>query len=197
MKKLLTFFLLLVLSLSLVACADNKKEVKETSKKEEKKEEPKKEMPKKTEPRPDEKGLLDRIIGGWESDRKDGSYYVFKEDGTFFWYKSSKNLDDNYYTGKYTVLYGNDAVKDLEINPAGIKKMTEETNGKVNLFSVYSIKMSPNKLLSAGVDKTKTLKEGYFIKLMFIYIDEKKAQGYNYNYEDKYNFHKNDVYKNK
>lgn len=41
----------------------------------------------------------------------DGSVCYFEEDGTFIWYQSDDNHDDNYYEGTYDVYYGEDAIE--------------------------------------------------------------------------------------
>ncbi len=61
MKKIITIILILALSIS---CSANKQEKREENKK---------------------------YVGGWESTAQKGSYYVFKNDVTFYWYKSAKD----------------------------------------------------------------------------------------------------------
>ena len=125
------------------------------------------------------------IIGGWESE----SYYVFNEDGTYGWYKSSDDLKDNYYSGTIEVLRGLDACERLGITFDKILTVIEISEGKVGLSDVYCITCTPNYLISGGVDKSSTLTgEGY--DLAFIVTGKDSAQGMNVNTRDPYYFTK-------
>ena len=55
-------------------------------------------------------------MGGWESSASEGSYYVFNNDNTYYWYKSSSDLNDNYYKGSMEILHGTEAMKELGLN---------------------------------------------------------------------------------
>ncbi len=138
-----------------------------------------------------------KVTGGWETNGNNPSYYVFKEDGTFFWYKTADDLSDNYYTGEYEMLIGADAATDLGINLANILEISVISNGKVTADDIYSITMKITKLISGGKDKTDTLEEDRTMKMLFIYLNEYNAQGYNFNFDHKYYLVRNDVYKEK
>ncbi|PIE77049.1 MAG: hypothetical protein CSA13_01315 [Clostridiales bacterium] len=142
----------------------------------------------------DEKLLkLDRLYGGWQSSAEGGSYYVFHPDGRFYWYKSSADLDDNYYTGTTSYLVGFDATDDLGLDSsAALIDLPINSEGKVTILNVYSISMKANRLISGGIDKSDTLGEDFIFKMLFIYIDENNAQAYNFNTGDKYYLIKDD-----
>ncbi len=131
------------------------------------------------------------ICGGWESSAEGGSYYVFNKDKTFYWYKSATDLNDNYYSGTITVLKGYEAIRDLGLREAGLLELIVLSKGQVTSSDIYSLSLTPTYLVSDGIDKSDTL-EDVVLKLLFIYIDESNAQGYNLNTGDTYYFIKND-----
>ncbi len=145
-----------------------------------------------TKPSTDDTELNFEIIcGGWESSAEGGSYYVFKDDKRFYWYKSATDLNDNYYSGTLSVLSGYEAIADLGLNEAGLFELTLSSKGQITPADVYSLTMTPTYLISGGIDKTDTL-QGSLFKMLFIYVDENSAQGYSLNTGDTYYFIKND-----
>ncbi|MBO4457874.1 MAG: hypothetical protein J5802_09150 [Butyrivibrio sp.] len=138
----------------------------------------------KTKDEADESQDFSAIYGGWESE----SYYVFNKDGTYGWYKSSEDLEDNYYSGNVEVLRGLEACDNLGISPEkalGAFEFPED----VGIEDVYSIHCMPTYLISGGVDKSDTLQGGSY-DLLFVVIDDKHAQGFNMNSADLYFFTK-------
>ncbi len=142
---------------------------------------------------PEKQELLKRINGGWESIAKRGSYFVFEEDGTSYWYRSSKDLKDNYFKCDTKVLNGSEAIEDLGLTYEGVLKMISNSKGKVGIDNIYSITMTPNYLISDKVDKTAELTAENTIKLLFIYVDENQAQAHNYGTGDTYFLQRRDV----
>lgn len=126
------------------------------------------------------------VYGGWEYN----SYYVFNSDGTYRWYKSSDNLKDNYYEGKMEILKGDDAIQDLGIKYSQVLTVMSNSKGNVNLNDIYCIKLHPTYLISGGVNKTSTLTEQFDMKLLFVYVNDKEAQAYNYATQDSLYLHK-------
>lgn len=55
----------------------------------------------------------------------DGSVIYFKEDGTYFWYQSDDNHDDNYYSGSYSEYYKHSA-RDYIVNDLWEYAVTQE-----------------------------------------------------------------------
>ena len=128
---------------------------------------------------------ISRIYGGWES----VSYYEFREDGTYGWYKSSEDLDDNYYSGTVSVLKGYDACEHLGITFDKVLTVIENSEGTVGLDDIYCITCYPTYLVSGGIDKSDTLGGGYY-DLLFVITGEDSAQGLNMGNYDTYYFTK-------
>lgn len=125
------------------------------------------------------------IYGNWLSN--DGSYFVFNENNTLYWYKTKEDLNDNYFYGNIEILRDGEALDDLDISYDKIIDLAIQSKGKVNIDNIYSIKYMPTYLIIDGVDKTETNipKDSYW-KFLFISIDDNNAQVYNYNTSDKY-----------
>lgn len=132
------------------------------------------------------------ILGGWESSDIGGSYYVFKNDYTYCWYKSSDNLTDNYYKGNMEVLRGVDALDYLGISYEKVINMITLSSGTVLTNDIYAINLSPTYLISGGIDKTSTITDAFNMKMLFIHIDDNTAQAHNYTTGDTYYFNKLD-----
>ncbi len=135
---------------------------------------------------------IEDILGGWESSDIGGSYYVFENDYTYYWYKSSNNLTDNYYKGNMEVLRGAEALDYLEISYDKVIDMIASSNGTVLTNDIYAINLSPTYLISGGVDKTSTITDAFNMKMLFIHIDDNTAQAHNYTTGDTYYFNKLD-----
>ena len=125
------------------------------------------------------------VYGGWESE----SYYEFREDGTYGWYKSSNDLSDNYYSGTYTVIKGYDACEHLGISFDKILDVMINSEGQVLLNDIYCITCTPTYLVSGGVDKSDTL-SGISYDMLFVVTGEKSAQGMLVSNYDTYYFTK-------
>ena len=127
-----------------------------------------------------------RIMGGWESSASEGSYYVFNNDNTYYWYKSSSDLNDNYYKGNMEILHGTEAMKELGITLDQVMTVMSNSKNTVGIDNIYCIKLKPTYLISGGVDKTNTLTDEFNMKLLFVYVDENNAQAHNYTTNDTY-----------
>lgn len=130
------------------------------------------------------------IVGGWESTAEGGSYYVFNQDKTFYWYKSANDLKDNYYNGPMEVLRGADAISELGLSYEGVISNIVNSEGEVTMDDIYALILKPNYLISGGIDKSSTLSSSSEMKLLFVYIDDNSAQAHNYTSGDTYYFQK-------
>lgn len=128
---------------------------------------------------------ISAIYGGWESE----SYYEFREDGTYGWYKSSEDMSDNYYSGSISVLKGYEACEHLGITMDKVLTVVANSEGTVGLDDIYCITCSPTYLVSNGVDKSDTL-GGLSYDLLFVVTGEKSAQATNMGNYDTYYFTK-------
>ena len=87
------------------------KDKKEKKKNKENKDKKEKQENKELESTEEAKVEKDILAGtAWNSDN-DNSYWVFNEDGTFYWYKDKGVTDDNYFGGSYKS-YSGEAVFD-------------------------------------------------------------------------------------
>ena len=120
------------------------------------------------------------IYGGWESE----SYFEFREDGTFGWYKSSEDLQDNYYSGDMTVLRGMEACDELGITLDRVLLAMNFSDGEVGLEDIYCITCNPTYLISGGVDKSDKLSGE--MKLLFVLVKDDYAQALNMASMDSY-----------
>lgn len=83
------------------------------------------------------------------------SYWVFKND-EFWWYKDEKNLNDNYWYGSISVKTGKKGLKSIDIDEDKLDDIIQQSNGKVKAEDVYSIIMTPTKIITNGKDKSST-----------------------------------------
>ncbi|MBP3708368.1 MAG: hypothetical protein J6J36_07230 [Clostridia bacterium] len=135
---------------------------------------------------------IQKLEVGWDSTSSEGSYYVFNSDDTYYWYKSSSDLDDNYYKGEMTILHGTEAIEDLGISYENVSRVFVNSKGSISLDNIYELKLHPTYLISGGIDKTSTLTSKFDMKLLFVYVDENNAQAFNYTTQDTYYFVKKD-----
>ena len=56
---------------------------------------------------------------------EDGSYIVFNDDMTFYWYRDKDNLEDNYYYGVYEIYRGENAINHIS-SDLSLYSVTEE-----------------------------------------------------------------------
>ena len=111
------------------------------------------------------------ILAGtaWNSDN-DNSYWVFNEDGTFYWYKDKGVTDDNYFGGSYKSYSGEavfDSIGDVDPYLAGITQ--EELLKGFNNADDYKVEDSLyidttyNTYLLDGVEKlSQETKNSYY-----------------------------------
>ena len=133
------------------------------------------------------------IRGGWQSTATGGSYYVFNSDNTYYWYKSSSDLNDNYYKGEMEILRGSEAMDDLGISYDNLLTVIANSEGTVTLEDIYSIKLHPTYLISNKIDKTSTLTSEFDRKLLFVYVSDSEAQAIDTSTGDAYYFEKYDI----
>ena len=151
------------------------KDKKEKKKNKENKDKKEKQENKELESTEEAKVEKDILAGtAWNSDN-DNSYWVFNEDGTFYWYKDKGVTDDNYFGGSYKSYSGEavfDSIGDVDPYLAGITQ--EELLKGFNNADDYKVEDSLyidttyNTYLLDGVEKlsqeTKNSYYGFFGK---------------------------------
>ena len=149
---------------------EDKKETKTKKKKKAKKDKKEKQENKELESTEEAKVEKDILAGtAWNSDN-DNSYWVFNEDGTFYWYKDKGVTDDNYFGGTYKSYSGEavfDSIGDVDPYLAGITQ--EELLKGFNNADDYKLEDSLyidttyNTYLLDGVEKlSRETKNSYY-----------------------------------
>lgn len=146
------------------------KDKKEKKKNKENKDKKEKQENKELESTEEAKVEKDILAGtAWNSDN-DNSYWVFNEDGTFYWYKDKGVTDDNYFGGSYKSYSGEavfDSIGDVDPYLAGITQ--EELLKGFNNADDYKVEDSLyidttyNTYLLDGVEKlSQETKNSYY-----------------------------------
>ncbi len=146
------------------------KDKKEKKKNKENKDKKEKQENKELESTEEAKVEKDILAGtAWNSDN-DNSYWVFNEDGTFYWYKDKGVTDDNYFGGSYKSYSGEavfDSIGDVDPYLAGITQ--EELLKGFNNADDYKVENSLyidttyNTYLLDGVEKlSQETKNSYY-----------------------------------
>lgn len=146
------------------------KDKKEKKKNKENKDKKEKQENKELESTEGAKVEKDVLAGtAWNSDN-DNSYWVFNEDGTFYWYKDKGVTDDNYFGGSYKSYSGEavfDSIGDVDPYLAGITQ--EELLKGFNNADDYKVEDSLyidttyNTYLLDGVEKlSQETKNSYY-----------------------------------
>ena len=146
------------------------KDKKEKKKNKENKDKKEKQENKELESTEEAKVEKDVLAGtAWNSDN-DNSYWVFNEDGTFYWYKDKGVTDDNYFGGSYKSYSGEavfDSIGDVDPYLAGITQ--EELLKGFNNADDYKVEDSLyidttyNTYLLDGVEKlSRETKNSYY-----------------------------------
>lgn len=95
------------------------------------------------------------INGGWRILSSSETYWKF-EDGKFWWYKSVNDLNDNYWYGTTKIYTGKEGLTVAGLDESRLDKITSNTSGKVTANDVYTIVLTPTKIISNGIDKSDT-----------------------------------------
>ena len=146
------------------------KDKKEKKKNKENKDKKEKQENKELESTEEAKVEKDILAGtAWNSDN-DNSYWVFNEDGTFYWYKDKGVTDDNYFGGSYKSYSGEavfDSIGDVDPYLSGITQ--EELLKGFNNADDYKVEDSLyidttyNTYLLDGVEKlSQETKNSYY-----------------------------------
>lgn len=99
-------------------------------------------------------GKKKTIEGGWRVLSNGEEYWTFKN-GEFYYYKSVNDLNDNYYQGTYKVYTGKTGASKVGIEGSRIDAITSKNKG-VTEKDIYTMIITPKKIISGGVDKSST-----------------------------------------
>jgi len=100
-------------------------------------------------------GKIDNLTGGWRKLEESEEYWVFR-DGEFWWYQSVNNLNDNYWYGTTEILTGKEGFAKVGLDESKVDTIFSNSNGKVDLNDIYTVLLTPTKIILGGVDKSST-----------------------------------------
>jgi hypothetical protein len=99
------------------------------------------------------------LEGGWRYLGTAKEYYTFRN-GEFYWYKDVDNKEDNYYYGTYTFVKGVEGISSLGITSERIDAFKKNLDPNISDDMIYSLVLTPSKLVSNGIDKSNTDTKG-------------------------------------
>ena len=123
--------------------------------------------------RSDAAGRKKTLYGEYRMLSNDTSYWVFKN-GEFWWYKSEKDLNDNYWYGTISVKTGKRGIASVGLEESRLDAIMDENDGNVSASDIYSIILTPKKIVSGGEDKSSTnIPKGTKWKFVWTLINHK------------------------
>ena len=96
------------------------------------------------------------IYGGWKTQSPDAETYWVFDNNEFWWYQSYNDLNDNYWYGKVTIETGREGLKNVGLNESSVDTIIQNSNGKVTDDDIYTLTLTPEKIISGGIDKSST-----------------------------------------
>lgn len=117
-------------------------------------------------------GTKKTIEGGWRILANSEEYWTFKN-GEFYYYKSVNDLNDNYYQGTYKVYTGKTGAAKVGIEGSRIDSIVAKNKG-IKETDIYTMIMTPKKIISGGVDKSSTNLGSEDWHLVWILVDHGK-----------------------
>lgn len=116
-------------------------------------------------------GKVKDINGGWKLLGEYDTYWEFK-DGQFWWYKSANDLNDNYWQGTTQITKGKDGFKLIDYDESKIDEIVFRSKGEVTENDIYTIILTPKKVIVDGIDKSSTnIEKGSLWKHVWILVD--------------------------
>lgn len=113
------------------------------------------------------------LTGGWQVLSAGGeAYWVFKGN-EYWWYKSYKDLNDNYWYGTVQVYRGKEGYKKVGLDPEKIDE-TLARNKNMKETDFYTTIFTPKKVIVDGEDKSSTNIQGEDWHMIWILIDHGK-----------------------
>lgn len=119
-----------------------------------------------------ELGAKKTLEGGWRILANSEEYWTFKK-GEFGYYKSYKDLNDNYYYGTYKVYTGKEGASKVGIEGSKIDNIVAKNKG-IKESDIYTVILTPKKIISGGVDKSDTNLGSEDWHMVWILVDHGK-----------------------
>ena len=127
--------------------------------------------------------IPDSRLGNWLAE--DNNLFIFADDNNFFWYDSSLNLKDNYYTGTYNYKNGLAALEEMGYTE---EEFYQTFGNDLKLENVYSLNLFPTSLHKNSLDLSSSLATKETWWFLLIIKNEKTALGYNKTLDLRYTF---------
>lgn len=119
-------------------------------------------------------GKVVNLTGGWRTLSDSEDYWYFK-DGKFWWYKSVNDLNDNYWYGTTEIIKGKDGLTKAGLDSENVNTIITNSNGQVSADDIYTVILTPTKIISGGVDKSSTnIPDGTKWTYIWIVVDHGK-----------------------
>ena len=116
-------------------------------------------------------GVNKTLDGGWRMlSSSSKEYWVFKGN-EFWWYKSYKDLNDNYYYGTVEVATGKEGASKVGVETSKIDDTIANSSFKLTENNFYGTVLKPTKIISNGVDKSSTNLSGGDWYMMWVLVD--------------------------
>ncbi len=96
------------------------------------------------------------LYGGWKTQSSDYETYWVFDGNEFWWYKSYNDLKDNYWYGTMTIETGREGLKSVGLNENAVDTILKNSKGNVTEEDIYTLTLTPKKIISGGVDKSST-----------------------------------------
>ena len=118
-----------------------------------------------------ELGTTKDLFGGYRILSSTETYWVFR-DNEFYQYQSVNNLEDNYWQGTMTVSIGKEEAVAKGIDGSRIDKIINESNGTITENNIYTLTLTPTKIIQGGIDVSETnITDGLIWDYIWIIID--------------------------
>ena len=118
------------------------------------------------------------ISGNWVA--QSNVCFQFNTDGTFNWYKSYDDMNDNYYTFTYDVINSREAINALELDYSDVNTIIINSEGKISYDDFFYIKTYPTYAIVDGVEKSESELENLNYEFLFIKVSDTYAEMLNY-----------------
>ena len=118
-------------------------------------------------------GKTKDITGGWRILSNSETYWEFKGN-EYWWYKSLNDLNDNYWYGTTRILTGKEGLKEVGLDEDKVDKIVANSSGTVTADNIYTIILTPSKIISDGEDKSDTNISGGDWHYVWIIVDHGK-----------------------
>ena len=105
------------------------------------------------------------IIGRWKELSDNSSYLVFSENEYYF-YSDINNMEENYSTGKYSLINGNEKISGFNIHNRIINRIFNKIKEKLKEVNFSILELEPSKIVKNGKESNAEIEEESLIKII-------------------------------